>query len=331
MRITAETLFRYLFLTGVVISTACSGIRNAALKAQLEKSNCNQQNVYTYTEADMPRPLHEITIDTALRSRFSFQSLNIAHAIGVLNELKHYVTAQKAYRAQPAKENRLRLLELSQKIANRINISSLEVSAISSEMDCEEERASQIANYLSGKQDALETKLTVGAIVVGAAGAISTGALLNSGNSGDYIGVGTGVAEATLGLLILLNRSGTQFHHNRNALKEIWQGPATSSIFPPSVWYYLNYKDPAKEGAESLRELLIEKWISFGQIEQQPSRKQLKKTQLYFGNGGKYSAQQLNNRADMYDQLESNINLMKQDLKGLFTELEQMNDGYIPG
>ncbi|SDC33352.1 hypothetical protein [Niabella drilacis] len=315
----------FLAAAGIAAAVSCSGIKNTALRAQLEKSNCNQQNVYTYTVADMPRPIHEIIIDTALLSKFSFKSLNMAHAIGVLDDLGRYADAQKKYRMQPSAESRLHLLELSQKIANRINISSLEVSAVSSEMDCEEERASQIANYLSGKQDALESKLTVGAIVVGATGAISTGALLNSGNSGDYIGVGTGVAEATLGLLILLNKSGTEFHHKRNALKEIWKGQATSSIFPPSVWYYLNYKNPAQQGAGSLRELLIEKWISFGQVAHNPSKKQLKKTQLYFGNGGKYSAGQLNNRADMYDQLESNINLMKQDLKGLFTELEQLH------
>lgn len=317
-----------MFLAAAAITAAvsCSGIKNTALRAQLEKSNCNQQNVYTYTAAEIPQPIREADIDTALTARFSFKSLNMAHAIGVLELLKHYVAEQKTYRAQPTPANRLLLLELSQKIANRINIASLEVSAVSSEMDCEEERASQIANYLSGKQDELESKLTVGAIVVGAAGAISTGALLNSGNSGDYIGVGTGVAEATLGLLILLNKSGTEFHHKRNALREIWQGQTTSSIFPPPVWYYLNYKNSGKEGSASLRELLIEKWISFGQVDDKQSKKQIKQTRLYFGDGGKYSAGQLNNRADMYDQLESNINLMKQDLKGLFSELERLNE-----
>lgn len=46
--------------------------------------------------------------------------------------------------------------------------------------------------------------------------------------------------------------------------------------------------------------------------------------ELYFGEGGKYSAEQLSTRADMLDQLESHINLMKQDLRKLSIEIEQI-------
>lgn len=311
-------------LAAIALLSSCNTIRNSALRSQLERSNCNQQNAYTYTIADMPKPIHELAIDTTITNRFTARSLNIANALGMLNLLKEYVDTRKKFETDNNNNTKLKLLELSQKITNKINVASLEVSAIASEMDCEEERTSQIANYLSGKEDERESKLTVGAIVVGAAGAISTGATLNNGNSGDYIGIGTGITEATLGLLILLNKSSTEFHHKRNALKEVWYNKPTSEVFPPAVWYYLNYKNTEQANSLSLRELLIQKWISFGQIDDEQSKKQQKQIKLYFGDGGKYSASQLNNRADMYDQLESSINLMKQDLKGLSVEFEHL-------
>ncbi|MCC5917712.1 MAG: hypothetical protein JJU02_10360 [Cryomorphaceae bacterium] len=47
---------------------------------------------------------------------------------------------------------------------------------------------------------------------------------------------------------------------------------------------------------------------------------------LFFGEGGKYTADQLTNRANMHDQIEAQINLMKQDLKLLALELEKVNN-----
>jgi hypothetical protein len=46
---------------------------------------------------------------------------------------------------------------------------------------------------------------------------------------------------------------------------------------------------------------------------------------LFFGEGGEYTAEHLMNRANMHDQIEAHINLMKQDLKLLASELENLN------
>lgn len=316
--------FIWMVWVGTLILTSCSGVQNTRLRSQLYTSNCNQQNVYNYTVATMPKPIHTIEVDTVLKSRFSFKSLNAANAIGILDLVAEYVTAQKKYIENKSIENRLSILEMSQKINQRINMASLEVSAVSSEMDCEEERTSQIADYLSGKEDETESKLTVGAIVVGAAGAIASGLLINEGNVGDYIGIGTGITEATFGFLILRNKRNIEFYHSRNALKDIWEGGPTSVIFPPAVWYYLNYHNPNEPDKVSFRREIIEKWMNFGQIEYERSKKKTQLIELYFGKGGKYSAQELDNRANMYDQLESQINLMKQDLKALSMELENL-------
>ncbi len=302
---------------------SCIGLKNTPIQDQLLSSNCNQHNAYSYTADKVPPPIHELTLDASLRTKLSFKSLNMANAIGALDWISQYIKLQQEVLRRPTVENRLAVMEIKQQIDHRINLSSLEVSAVSSELDCEEERTSQVANYLKGKENDFETKLTVGAIVVGASGAVSTGVLITDDKAADYVGLATGVTEATLGMMMLFNKRTTDFYHERNTLKEIWDGEETSASFPPSVWYYLKYYDPKDGKKSSVRNQIITKWMTFGQIDNDDddSKKQ-KLIELYFGKGGRYSTEQLENRADMYDQLESHINLMKQDLKGLSVELD---------
>jgi hypothetical protein len=310
----------------MVLFPSCTSVKTSRLHLQLEKSICNQQNAYNYLPEEMPQPFHLLELDTLLTSRFDFKSLNVAHAIGILDLLKEYVSEKQHYRQTPTIENKLNVLELSQKLHQRINISSLEISAIASEIDCEEERADQIASYLIGKENETETKLTVGAIVIGAAGAIASGIVVwnrDAGGTPEFIGMGTGFTEAILGTLILVNKRKTEFYHPRNALREIWHGHETSTIFPSSVWYYLNYYN-AQTGTPSLRYQIIEKWMSFGQISEANTRQRRQLIDIYFDDGGKYTADQLVNRSNMLDQLEAYILLMKQDLKGLALELENL-------
>lgn len=320
---------KYCFRSGlfffIVLISSCASVNKTQLNSVLNSSNCNQQNIYSYTANQLPKPIYQLQIDSAVAKAFSFKSLNVANAIGILDYLTRYVTIKNTVGSQAAIERRLDMLELSQKIHQHINIASIEISAIASEIDCEEERADQIATYLEGKQSETESRLTVGSIVVGAAGAIATGVLLANGNktnTPEYIGIGTGIAEATLGLMILLNTRKVTFLHPRNVLKEVLEGKEISAAFPVSVWYYLNYYNPSEPEKISLRQQIIDHWMDFGQISS--ALKNKKHTDIYFEEGGKYTSQQLKNRSNMLDQLEAQINLMKQDLSALAIEVEQL-------
>lgn len=311
----------------LLLTSSCSGLKYAALKSARDPGNCNQQNAYTYTVNDLPKPIYEIELDTCLTNRFSPKSLNMANAIGVLEYLEKYVRAKKESIENPSTEKRLELIELALKINQRINISSIEISAVTSEIDCEEERADQIGNYLEGKESQTESRLTVGTIIVGAAGTIVTGALIadeKSGNTGDIIGIGTSLIEATLGILILVNKRSIEFLHPRNILREVWEGKETSPVFPTFVWYYLNYFNPSDFGTKSIRDQIIAHWMDFGQISNASTKERTKLIDIYFGSGGKYSAEQLKNRSNMLDQLEAQISLMKQEIKGLAIEVESL-------
>jgi len=315
-----KSLASPLYLVFLLLSLgACSAVKDAHIQQQMKASNCNQQNIYDYTEDDMPKPLHTLDIDKALSAYLSYENLNMANAIGILADLTLYVRLIND--TNPADlEKRISLLESKQRIDHKINMTSLEVSAVASEMDCEEERTSQVANYLKAGESELESKLTVAAIVVGATGAIATGGVIKNETASNTVGIATGITEASLGLVMLFNNRKIDFYHERNALREVWNGKAISNSFPPSVWYYLNYQDPTKDTV-SVRMQIIDKWKNFGQITEEDD---LSVEQIYFGDGGKYTTEQLVNRADMYDQLESHITLMKQDLKSLSLAVEKL-------
>ncbi|HLT09170.1 MAG TPA: hypothetical protein VK014_16695 [Cyclobacteriaceae bacterium] len=310
-------LFILLLLFG-----ACAPLKDGNIRQQIISSHCNQQNIYNYSEADLPKPLFSMAVDQRLSQALGESNLNMANAIGILDDLSRYVQLQENLDSSDL-PTRIRLLELKQGIEHRINMASLEVSAVASEMDCEEERTSQVANYLRGRENELESKLTVSAIVLGALGAIATGGLLHNEKATNAVGVSFGIAEASLGLLMLFNNKKIDFYHQRNALREIWEGKSVSSNFPAFVWYYLNYTDPNTE-VPSIREEIIDKWKNFGQVLEAADEQGDLVVPIYFGAGGRYSTEQLVNRADMYDQLESYITLMKQDLKALSLAIERM-------
>lgn len=315
-----------LFLISLLFLLSCSVIRNQHIGLHPNKGNCNQQGFFTYSTKSLPEPLYEIKLDTFLLNHFSYRSLNAAHAIGILNLIKQLPELKMKNRTTVV-ESRLEALELKQKMMQKIHIASLEVSAVASEMDCEEERADQIAAYLKSIEDNSETRLTVAAIVIGSLGSMAAGALLAKGNdtnTPEFIGIGTGLAEAILGICILKQKRTVYFEHPRNALKDIWEAPATSEIFPPAIWYYLNSSNPG--GEPSLREQIVNNWLGFGQLADTKEKKRESLYALFFGVGGKYTADQLINRANMYDQVEAQINLMKQDLQLLATEIEQLSE-----
>ena len=308
--------------TSSLMAVGCATIKDANIRQQITASNCNQQNVYDYTAEDLPQPLHTISIDSVLTELLNPGNLHMANALGLLPDLTQYVYLKKGLEASDLAK-RLTLLELKQRIDHRINIASLEVSAVASEMDCEEERTSQVANYLKGSESEMESKLTIAAVVVGASGAIATGGVIKNDAASNTVGIATGITEASLGLLMLFNNRKIDFYHQRNALREIWEWKPVSSNFPPFVWYYLTYRDPNKD-APSIRQTILEKWEDFGQISEGEDEEGQPVVPIYFGDGGKYTTDQLVNRADMYDQLESHITLMKQDLKALSLAVERL-------
>lgn len=309
----------YLLTTCILISvSSCSTIKNAPSQRH---GSCYLENRLPYTLSSVPKPLIIENLDSNLIHSFSISSLNIANGIGVLDLLSEYVQHREKYKSNPTFESRLQAIELFQRIDYRINLASLEISSIASEMDCEEEKITQLADFMKEKEGQVENRLNVAAIAVGAAGAILSGVLNDGGEK--IAGVTGGIVEATLGTLMLANQKKVYFEHKRNPLGEVWNNVAKSEIFPPSIWYYLTSSDLNDDNHESKVHQIIERWMEFEQFDEVKEKKRKKLIQLYFGEGGDYTTEQLFNRANMLDQLESHIKLMKQELTLLTMEINQ--------
>ncbi len=315
------TSYRFIALLTVLwLLASCAPKNNIQVSSYADLASCHQINVLASKKTAL-QPIHEITIDSILSKKFSFRSLNVANAFGFLPLLLQYEKIKTAPVASDDIQNRLKRMEMAMQLSENIDLASLEISSFASELDCEEERITQVADFLKGKEKQRETRLTVAAIGVGAIGGVASGILSTrdgAGNSGDYLGIATGITEAILGVLILKNSKKTELLHPRNALRDIWYGQPVSDIYPSSVWYYLNYEHPQKPEELSLREKIIESWKSFNQVDM----KELDRFEkLYLKDKGLYDTEALYNRAKMYDQIESYVKMIKQDLTTLSYEL----------
>ncbi|MCI0922253.1 hypothetical protein [Sphingobacterium rhinopitheci] len=308
----------YIYAFVAFIVSSCSTIKNSTFNKEIITTQCTAQEEYNYTALGLPSYSSISISDSSLLSKkISSNNLLIATTIGITPILAEYITLKTTVGQNASLEQRVRLLELKHTLDHKINNASLIISAVSAELDCEEERIKQIANYIIEKQENLESKLTIAAIVVGASGAILTSGVIKNDKAGNAVGITAGVAEAGLGFAMLFNKKKIRYQQQRNILKDIWQGPDVSKFFPPFIWYYLNY---SIDKSPSPREEIIDKWEQFGHIEKDSK----KMTDLFFGPGGKYTADQLNDRAAMYDQLESRINLLKQKLMLLSYEIDNI-------
>ncbi len=316
-----------IILTILIVFSSCSTTKKTSLLRDLDKNNCNQENSYNYIANDIPKPIYELQIDTTLTTHFNSKDINLANAIGILDLLSLYIHKINEVKETNSLQSQIDLINVKQEINDRIDLTSLEISSVTAELDCEEERINQIASYLKESEMKRETKLTVGSIILGSLTAIVAGILVSShdeSNASDFIGIGVGLADAAIGVMILTNKRKIESNHSRNVLREIWFATETSTVYPPSIWYYLNYKNPNNKDEISLREQLIENWKAYGQVSSSNDKSDSNTVEIYFSDGGKYSTDQLENRANMYDQIESTIKLMKQDLRNLTLSIEKL-------
>ncbi|WP_194778125.1 hypothetical protein [Pararhodonellum marinum] len=302
---------------------SCKGAKEARFRGSLESNNCQQE--FRYLNDNF---LSQDDFDLAywrsiFGDDFSDNSIMVAHTINLKDLLLAYRDNLDNFQNDPSLENKVAVMDNLQSLNHRINLVSLEISAVIAELDCEEEKAVQIGNFMRKKEGDTNTKLTVGSIVVGALGAVMTSVLVLNDREvrGERVAIGTAVIGAAFGFAILANKRKVDFYHERNPLKDFWEGGETSEIYPPAIWFYLNYEKNIHRNASSSRKELKQGWIEAEEFADMMAEKREALINLLFGKGGEYSADMLFQRADMLDQVEAQINWMKEDLRNLSMEI----------
>ncbi|BBL60865.1 hypothetical protein MKFW12EY_44780 (plasmid) [Methylomonas koyamae] len=255
-------------------------------------------------------------------SALSPAMLDIANIIGVTKSFEG-LHLRDVRNPQPESDKRIQQLQVREQLTIRILQALLAVKSAAAEADCEEERAADVADRLQDSQEFQSTQFTVLSLLgSGLGGALSGGLSLGAQATWSAIaGIIAGITEATFGTMALSNSLTLEFNHERNILKEIWDGPKQSKLFPRSVWRFLNRPLPDDVSHRSLRETLIARWQRDGRLGEANSIAEQHRIELFFGAGGLYTANELRDRAAMLDMVESDVNLMSHDLEHFLDEL----------
>ncbi len=291
----------FILIGWVATSTLNSCSSNKVLNYQTsDTAKCTTEFYYDYTEEELPQELDFSTLSDELTTSFNQDEIYLLHSLELIPKVEKLLAISASTESL---ENKLEKLSLKQDIFQVINRSSLEISALGSRIDCEEERAEQVASFLANKLRKKESSLTVAAIIVGATGAILAGSFATAGTTPEIIGLATGVTEAVFGVMILTNEKKIKFSHPDNILKEFWENPSTSQYAPASVWYYMNSPN-LSEKEISKREQTVNGWKTFADFDEEEE-------EILFGQGGGYTSSLLKRRAEMLDQAEAQIKMMK--------------------
>ncbi|HSZ24926.1 MAG TPA: hypothetical protein VK766_04375 [Cytophagaceae bacterium] len=315
-----------LLLAIAVYTSACSISKHTSSRLPVDSRYCEPSVKFEYDT--LAHPLWDIkeVVDSALLERYSYHSLHVANATGVLMELKDLCQHEQLMLDNYSSRSQTIYTAKRQHIMNRLMLVSTEVASISAELDCEGERASQIADFLTEKENRKVKSFTVMSITVGAVTGIIT-TLLQTRNGSltgqEIIGIGGGIMSAGLGLSTLFSNRSIVYHHPRNLLTDIWNDGEKTSVYPPAVWYMLKEDPFSGTGKNSVCQHIRERWQQYGMLGDTTSKDFGQVQALFFGEGGRYSQDQLRIRASMLNQVQAEVRLMTQDLHILMLELSK--------
>jgi len=303
-----------LILGALTLLTACQ-TAHVPLH-QVNNNYCAPTQAYRYDAAYTPRPDLEALLgtDTNLTRRFSRHTLLMVNALGLLPNLQQLIKPGRdsSYATQ------LKKVQLRQGIQSRLILATTEISSLAAELDCEGERADQLAYYLDQQDVRRIRSLTILSIVAGAVTTVAT-ALISSETPNKVVGIGGGVLSATLGgLAAFSSDKRVTLVHQRNLLTDVWNQSTVSTVYPAFIWYVLNEKAFSNSGAFSIIYNIRLRWNNYVLGDSKT-----KMQTLYFGAGGEYNSDELHARANMLNQLQSSVRSINQDLQSLQLALAQ--------
>ncbi|WP_130274397.1 hypothetical protein [Cecembia calidifontis] len=251
-----------------------------------------------------------LRIGPNLRNNFDSKVIEMAIAVNLVNDLEKFLDNQL---------ESFEKLELKTRMMAKVLKMNLELQSLMAAIDCEEEKAGQIASYMEKELRRKERNLTVAAIVTGAVVGVGAGIILMADNPqndwAEYLGIAGGLTEVFLGLSILKLDRKILINHPKNILRDVYFSKERPEYFPPSTWYYFNSKKHSDEKV-SLKEQLIKRWETYNLKEEEIA--------VVLSDGGAYSPEQLKARAEMLDQLESQLSLISKDLLYFTNQLQKL-------
>jgi hypothetical protein len=310
-RVNIKAVMLYqLSLAIVILLGACASANPRLKQLRTESAYCYPPVLYTYDSTTRPSDNFSQLFDDKLQGKFSEHSLMVANATGILSGLRELQT-------DPPETVYLK----RQKMLTKLFLVSTEIASIAAELDCEGERANQVADFLSQKETNRVRILTILSVTTGALAGIGN-ATLRVHSAAVASAVTGGSISAGLGLGALFSTRRVLFNHPRNLLADIWSAGKNSTIYPPPVWYMLSQKYFSNSQQAPVAANMKQRWIKFEDLDPK-AKKSGRLIKLLFGTGGLYNADELRSRARMLNQVQAAVKLMNQDLQGLIEDISK--------
>ena len=311
---------RKLFYVLIIFSflTSCVSKKNQAIKQNiltLRDSYCKAPFKYNYTNK-LPSYNSDSILLANKELKGSDQSILILNALNNLDEVHKIIDLKK----DSSLSAQVKVLQLKSVINSKITIALTELDAVAAEFDCEGERVAQIGNYVDNLNDSRNNKMILYSIVTGAAASIA-GGIVKSDAWSSAIDISGGAVGAGLGLATL-NPKGrkVEFIHQRNLLRDIWNGKLESPNFPPFIWYMYTEKKFSNKEQHSIISSMKERWLHY----QFDDDKNAADHSVIFSDGGYYRANDLHNRAAMLNQMQSATRTINQNINYLLLDLDKL-------
>lgn len=302
-------IFIILILLSALIAS-CSTVLNSPKIDYLTNNYCQPTIEYDYSKIEIPKNKTPKQ-DSILNANLSKHDILVSNAIGIELYLTEYLQIKK---------DTLKKLALKQKITDRLILTGIEINALASELDCNGERISKLADFVNAINDKKTKNLTVASVTIGALTTVGT-VLIKNENSSNIIGIGGGLLSAGLGALTISPKGKKiNLKLQRNLLGNIWYNDNSNGVYPNSIWTIINEKQFSNSGKNDLQESIKNRWLQYnfdGQIDPKNER-------LFFNDGGIYSADDLYSRANMLNELQATIRSLEQDLKSLSVKLNSI-------
>jgi hypothetical protein len=245
------------------------------------------------------------------------RALDTARAIGALAQVERLAEAER--RRTPETE----VLDLRGQLLDAIGLATLDLSSTVAHIQCEEGRAGQIATGLRDAEEKQTRTLTAYSLVLSAVGAIGAGVLAMTNRTdpapASMVAIGGGAAGGAFGAATLAVHRSTTFLHRRNILGQLWYGGAHPD-FPEIVWAYVTRPQFTTGGDRTIRDVVTLTWKESGRLGDDSAHPSPERVALYFGDGGTYDADGLDDRADMLSEVREAVALMNHDLQNLAAE-----------
>lgn len=303
-----DFMFRLLILLGI-ISTCISCSTGNKITSVTIDTDCPP--VMDYITSDF-LPLETLLADTFLTSSYSVQSIVVANAYGLVDDIRDLKTL-KITETQLKSNDTIRLatLEKAIEIDKTMNLATLEIQTLQTFLNCNNRKLIQAKTDLAQLNNETRSAYTNSAIIIGVAASVLVAAAvisdgqLNSGSFKDWVGIAGGVVAAGLAIKSEGVNNKIGLSHSNNAIAAIWNGTNDQGVFTDNTWYLLNQPYLIDSSEFSIRESIIQTWKTSKSMLQEEDH--MNYIPIIMGNGGEYTEEMIQLRMDMLEEVKHSI------------------------